>query len=218
MLLQCRRHVVVLVVDGRIEAQFLDQIAALVGAAGDADHARALDPGNLPDHRANRTGSSGHQHRLALLGLAHFQQAKIGGQARHAQRAEEGRQRRQARIDLVQGMAVGDRILLHAQQAADEIADRELRVLRLSHLAERDGAHHAAYGYRRHVGILAGVHPAAHGRVQRNVADLDLHFAVAQRPQRFADVVEIAALDGAFGTAGKAELVVGDGHGGFLEK
>ena len=38
---KCFGHVLVLVVDGRVEAQFFDQIAALVGTASDADDAGA---------------------------------------------------------------------------------------------------------------------------------------------------------------------------------
>jgi hypothetical protein len=43
-------------VETDVEAELLDRVAALVGAAGDADHARALELGDLPDRRADRAG------------------------------------------------------------------------------------------------------------------------------------------------------------------
>ena len=78
----------------------LDEVVALLRAAGDADHAAALDLRDLPDDRAHRAGRAGDDHRLARLRLADVEQAEVRRHARHAERAEVHRQRREARVDL----------------------------------------------------------------------------------------------------------------------
>ena len=85
-----------LVVDAGVEAELLRHVAALVGAAGDADGAAALDLGDLADDRADRAGGRRDHHRLAGLGLADLEQAEIGGPAGHAEPADPALQRRLA--------------------------------------------------------------------------------------------------------------------------
>src|SRR3954471_9892305 len=63
-------HRAVLIIDGGIEAEFGGQPVALVGAAGDADHAATIDLRDLPDDRADRARGRGDHDRLALFGLA----------------------------------------------------------------------------------------------------------------------------------------------------
>src|SRR5215471_15184286 len=46
-------------VEADVKAEFLDRVAALVGAAGDADRAHPLELGDLPYHTADRTRSRG---------------------------------------------------------------------------------------------------------------------------------------------------------------
>ena len=53
MLAQRLAHVLRLVVDGRVEAEFVDEIAAFFRASGDADDAAADDLGDLSDHHAD---------------------------------------------------------------------------------------------------------------------------------------------------------------------
>ncbi|MOA45113.1 hypothetical protein D3C78_1674790 [compost metagenome] len=50
--------VFVLVVDGAVEAQFIDQEFAFVGPAGNAHHATAFDLGDLPGDAAHCTGGT----------------------------------------------------------------------------------------------------------------------------------------------------------------
>jgi hypothetical protein len=58
--------------------------AHFLAPPGDADHAAAHDPGDLAHHLADRARRGGDDDRLAGLGLADFEQAEIGGHARHA--------------------------------------------------------------------------------------------------------------------------------------
>ena len=210
MLAQRRAHVLVLVVDGRVEAEFVHQVAALVGAAGDADHAAALDPGHLPDHHPDRASGTGHHHGVAFLRGADVEQAEICGHAGHPEHAQVGGQRGEPGVDQARALAVGDHVLLHAEHAGHAAADREFRVVRRNHFTRRIGAHHLADADRRHVG-LALVHPAAHRRIQRDVFDADQEFAFAGIADGFFDQVPVAGLGQADGTRGEAELAVGDG-------
>ena len=80
------------VVDAGVEAEFVDDVAAFFGAAGNADDAAALELGDLADHRADRAGGSGDHDGFAGLRLANVEQAHVGGEAGHAEDAQ--RQRR----------------------------------------------------------------------------------------------------------------------------
>lgn len=149
---------------------------ALALTAGDADDAASLDLGDLADHAADRPGRAGDHDGLAGLGPSDVEQAEVGGHARHAQDAEVYRQRRQRRIDLGQAAAVRQAELLHAERARHMVAHGEPRVA---------GGDHPAHPARTHdLSDLHGadvrlplVHPAAHGRVQREVRHLDQQFA-----------------------------------------
>jgi hypothetical protein len=61
------RVLVLLVVDAGVEAQFLGHVAALVGAAGDADRAAAARLGQRADRAADRAAGGADHHRLAGL-------------------------------------------------------------------------------------------------------------------------------------------------------
>ena len=62
-------------VDGRVEAQLLGDVTALVRPAGNADRAGAADLGELSDQRTDWTARRRDDHRLARFGLADEQQA-----------------------------------------------------------------------------------------------------------------------------------------------
>ena len=83
MLAQCLLHVFILVIDGGVEAEFLRDVAALLGAAGDADHAATFDPGDLPNDRADGAGGCRDDDCLSGLRLTGVEKAEICGHARH---------------------------------------------------------------------------------------------------------------------------------------
>src|SRR5215469_7402016 len=129
---QCVRRVLrtssLLLVDRRIEPEFIDDVAALRGAAGDPDRATTFDLGDLADRCADRAGGGGDNDGVALFGVAHIQQAEIGGHAGHAERIEEGWQRCEPGIDLGKLRAIERGVFLHAETAAHVIVCGELRV------------------------------------------------------------------------------------------
>ena len=95
--LQLRREIGVAMIQALVEAELFLDVAALVGAAGDADGAGAGDLRDLADRGADRAGGRGHHHGFAGLRLADLVQARIGGHAGHAEHADGGRDRRQLR-------------------------------------------------------------------------------------------------------------------------
>src|ERR1700694_1905365 len=88
MLLQGLLDIFALVVNGGIEAQFLDNVAALLGASGNSHHPAALNLSDLSSHHAHCPGRARNHHRLPGFRLAYVEQAEIGGHTRHAQCAQ----------------------------------------------------------------------------------------------------------------------------------
>ena len=80
-------HVLGLVVNRGVEAEFGDEIAALLRAAGDPDDAAATDPRYLSHHHADRAGGARNDHGLARLGFANVKETEVGGHAWQAKRA-----------------------------------------------------------------------------------------------------------------------------------
>src|SRR5712671_6269445 len=76
--------------DARIKAQFFGDVAALVGAAGDADDTATVALGQLSGNAADCPRGRGDDNRLTRLRLADRLQADIGRKARHAEDAECG--------------------------------------------------------------------------------------------------------------------------------
>src|SRR5204863_5065312 len=140
-------------------------------ATGNADDACALQLGDLPDDAADRTGRAGDDDRVTGLQLARVEQTEVRRHAGHAERTEEGRQRREAGVDLVDLRAGDDGVFLYAEQAAHMVAIGKVRVLRFDDFTNRQRAHHLADRDRRDV-RLGVIHPTAHRRVERNVEHL----------------------------------------------
>src|SRR5205807_137557 len=116
---ECRAEISRTMIDARIEAELGLDIAAFVGAAGDADDPRALPPCKLARDRADRTRSRRHDNGLAALRLADLAQADIGGEPRHAEHAEGGGERRLPRIELEQPLPRHGAVELPAISAQD---------------------------------------------------------------------------------------------------
>ena len=179
VLAQARGDVLRLVVDRRVEAELLDDVGALLGAARDPDGAAVLQLRELSDDPADRAGGAGDDDGLARDRFADVEQPEVGGHAGHAERAQIHGQRRQRRVDLLQRGGVRDRILLNAEQAGDEVAGGERGIVGGEHFACGERAHHLADADRRDVG--AGVvHPAAHRGVERDQARLHERLARAR--------------------------------------
>ena len=103
---------------------------------------------------------------------ADVQQAAICGEAGHAQRMHvHGHRQVGIGGELGQALAVRDEELAEAHAVGDQVAHGEVGMLRL-HDAPQGPAHH------RHVQVLAGGQPGAHGRVDRHVEVLHQHLAV----------------------------------------
>ncbi|MNN07198.1 hypothetical protein D3C81_1200180 [compost metagenome] len=106
-------------------------------------------------------------------------------------------------------------VVLHAEGAADMVAGFEVGVVGGHHFAYAQGAHYLAECHGRDV-RLAFIHPAAHGRVQRQVqvAYLDLTLAGGIGGHRLEG--EIVTAHGAGRAFGQQEAAVVLGHGGIL--
>jgi len=155
-----------LVVDAGVEAQLVDHVIALVLAAGETHDAAALELGELADHATDRARGGADRHGLAGLGVHDPVQAIPRRHARHADRAQVGRQRNMARVHLLHAAPVGDADLLPAEHADHVVAHRIGRVLGRFHHAHRAADHHLVQRLRLRV-RLAVVHAAAHVRIER---------------------------------------------------
>src|SRR5580700_5634077 len=200
------------VIDGGIEAEVIDDEAALLGASGDADDVAVLNFGDLPDDGADGSGCGGDDDCVSGLGLAGVEEAKVCGHAGHAEDAEIFGQRNHFCVDFSHSAAVGQRVFLHAEYSGDVIAYREARIAGGGDDADAESAHDFSDGYGRDVGSRF-VDPTAHGRVERNVEELDLELAVFRRGGGFFDVGPVGALGHAHGARGEEKLVIGEGHG-----
>lgn len=108
-----------LVVEGLVKAHALQHRHLLVRPCA-ADDAAALDLQDLARHEAHGAGGAIDPGHLALLGLRNARDGEVGAQARHAQRAQEGRGRdllQHGRVKLAQRVA-GHRLLEDPRQAA----------------------------------------------------------------------------------------------------
>ena len=97
-----------------VKAEFLLDVAALLRATGNADHAAALDPPNLPNHRADGARCRGHDEGFAWLRLPDILQAGVSREARHAEHAQRVGERARRRVDLASSFAARQGIFLPA--------------------------------------------------------------------------------------------------------
>ncbi len=205
-------HGLGLVVDGRIEAEFVGEELAFRRAARDADHGAALDLGDLPDDGADGARRGGDDHRLAGLRLADFKKPEIGGQPSNAIDAEkvgEGLHLRQ----LLRRFRGHRRIILPARIRENEVALGKARRLCLHHFGDRAARHHRPGLHRRAIG--RALHPGPvrrierdHLRLQQKLAILCLwHLAVRLE-------LEMALGELSLRRFCQQHLAVG-GHGGF---
>ena len=77
-----------LVVDRGVKPELVDDVATLLLAARDADHAASPDLRDLPDHGTHRTCCGRNDDGLARLWPADVEETEVCGHARHAERAQ----------------------------------------------------------------------------------------------------------------------------------
>eukprot|EP00754_Rhynchopus_humris_P001830 Rhum_TRINITY_DN1103_c0_g1::Rhum_TRINITY_DN1103_c0_g1_i1::g.3320::m.3320 len=191
-----------LVVDGRVEAQLLNQVPALLGAARDADDAaRPPHAGQLSRHapgRARRTRDHDHIAALHLADLVNAEEGRQPGGAQQALRELERRARRQRR-QLVQvrrrrGVArVEDEAVAPPHQPREQVARRVLRRPGLDDAGEAAGLHHVARRDLLHVASLR--QPRALRRVEAQPQRAAHDVAVPQRRQRRLVLREVLRAD-----------------------
>ena len=181
-----------LVIDGRVKACDLGQPAALVLAARDADHAAALDLGDLPDHRADRAGRRRDDHRLACLRLGNVHQPEIRRHPGCAERTHIGRQRNARQPRHLRQRRARQRVVDRpaGETRVDDVARREAVEPALGHHAQPAAAHRIADLHRRQVGIHVA-HPDPVRRIERQVDRLGAHLPVLERRQRALDQLQI---------------------------
>ena len=204
--------VVGLVVHALVEAELVDDVGALLGPARRADDPAALQLGDLPDDRAGRAGRTADQDRVALLQLTDAQQAEVGGQAGGAEQRDGDQRVGALGEDLHRAGAtlLGDDVLLPAGQAADERTHGVLVGRGLDDLADAHRADDLADADGRQVGVL--LHPAADGRVEREVGDLHQRLAVTELGHGLAGELDVLVRgEGGGGALGQAPHPVGLG-------
>ena len=201
--------ILVLVIDGRVEAEFVGQPGALLRTARDADDATPALFGDLPRDGAHRAGGRRDDDGLAFLGLQHIGDAEIGGQTGHAEHGHIGRQRQAGRaVDRAQAAFRHDRIVGPAARGRhDDIACFEAAGSRGFDHAQRQAAHDLAQADRRQI-ALGIVHPGAIGRVQRQIDRADQHLVLVQIRDGRLDQFQIAGLDHALGALAQHPLTV----------
>ena len=77
-----------LVVDRRVEAQFVDEVRTLGRPAGDADDSRAAALGDLGSDTSDGPGCRRHHHGVACLRSSDVEHSEVAGEAGHAEQAE----------------------------------------------------------------------------------------------------------------------------------
>lgn len=145
-LLELLLEVGILVVQGNVEAELLNEPLALVVAAGKANDAGAVDLGNLAGNAASSTGGARDNDCLASLGLANLGHTSPGSEAGHAQDREHV-------LGLLQAGEVGrglkgtlaqNSVLSPASEAADIVASSSLLALGGNDTADGRAAHDLA--------------------------------------------------------------------------
>ncbi|KAK1251871.1 hypothetical protein MKX07_007350 [Trichoderma sp. CBMAI-0711] len=136
----------ILVVDGNVESELLNQPLALCVAAGKTNDASALELGNLAGDAAGGTSGTGHDNRLTSLGLANLGHADPGGDASHAEDGEHVLGVAQAGVvgGRLEGALAEDGVLGPAGEAADEVASGGLLALGGEDAADGGAAHDLA--------------------------------------------------------------------------
>ena len=183
-----------LVVDAGVEAEIGDDVAALLGPAGDADGAAALDARDLADGAADGAGRRRDDDRLAVPDAGDVDEADHGGGARLADEAEAEGERLQVGRQLAQALAVEDDVLAPAELALHGVARLEIGMAALDHDAGAAADHDVADLQGIGVLAVAAAHLPAHVGIDRQVVRAHQHLAVGGPRDRCLDEAEAARL------------------------
>src|SRR5678815_2398080 len=165
---QALRELRVAAVETGVEPELLDGVATLVGSARDADHPRTFDLRDLPDVGADRASGRGNYNGFTGAGLTDVEQADVGGEPRHAERAE--RKRRLLHVaERQESGAIRHRELLPPGVAEDQVADVMLRMPGSDDAVDGAAGHGLTERYRRGIDGRHFVHHLAHVRIERQV-------------------------------------------------
>src|SRR5262249_167962 len=135
-LLERRAEIGAAMIERRVEAELVLDVAAFVGPSRDADDPRALALCELPCHGADRARGGGDNDGLARLRLTDIGEADIGGHSRHAEDAERGRDRRLVRLELQEAIARNRAVELPAVAAHRVVVLAKAGMVRAHHLTD----------------------------------------------------------------------------------
>ncbi len=174
-----------LVVDRLVEAEFVDDVRAFLGATRDADDLlRALDLRDLACGGSGRARSARDDDDVALLDMPDVGQAEIGRHTGDTQNPDGDSRWDTIRKHLHRALCfIGDHIVLPAGHAEHLLTGLVGVRAAFDDLADAAAADDLADLDRRQI---AGdvVHPRTNRRVDRQVTDLDQRLAVLQFGQR----------------------------------
>ena len=153
-------------IQAQIEAELLDCVFALLGPAGDADGARALDLRNLSDDGAHRASGRGDDYGLSGLRLSDVQQAHVRGERWHSEHAQRARRLFES-AERKEILSVTYRVFLPAGAAEHEVADLEAWIAGSDDAADRTARHDFPDRNGARIRGCALVHHAAHVRIER---------------------------------------------------
>src|SRR5581483_1166457 len=170
-----------LVVDAGVEAELVDDVAAFLRTAGDADGAAAPQLRELAHDAAHRARGGRDHHGFARLRPADLLQAEVGRHPGHAEDAEVVAERRRRAVHPRRLLRRAEE--LPAERREDVLALLQLRIPGLQHFAHRLPHHHLAQLDALGVALRVA-HAAAHVRVEREPQVAHQHLALGGRRQR----------------------------------
>ena len=178
------------VVEDGVESEVAQPLELLLGP-GAPDDAAARDCGHLAGGAAHGARRARYEHRLALLRQPEREHPVPGGEARHPENAERGRERGCRGVEAPQGRAVGECPLAPAELMEHPLALRVPRVAGRGDATDRAARHRLAQRERRDVRADV-VHPRPHVRIDGEVRVADQHLTLGGAwNRRLGDLEEI---------------------------
>ena len=184
----------VTVIDARIEAEFVNDVAALGRAARDADHPGAAQLRQLTGDRPHAARRGRDHHGLSRTRVQ-VVDAQVGADADVPEHAEERRSRRRQRRGQrgqrgLEQPVVGDAELLPAEESGHHVSLAEVGAPGGDHFADADTAYHLPDRDRRHERPLVP-EPDPAGRLHRQHQRADQSLAVLQRRHGGGDQLQV---------------------------